>query len=70
VAVAQKIGSASLLTSVRTAFVHGMDMALLVSAGFALAGLVLTLLFLPQTNAPKATTQAHADKKRAVTGTR
>ena len=69
VAVAQKIGSASLLTSVRTAFVHGMDMAILVSAGFALAGLVLTLLFLPQTNAPKATTQAHADKERAVTGT-
>jgi hypothetical protein len=44
VAVAQKIHSASLLASVRAAFMHGMDMALLVSAGIALAGVVLTLL--------------------------
>jgi hypothetical protein len=53
VAVAQKIHSPVLLVSVQRAFVHGMDMALLVSAGIALAGVVLTVLFLPQTNATK-----------------
>jgi MFS transporter, DHA2 family, multidrug resistance protein len=51
VAIARKLHSQALLTSVHRAFVHGMDMALLVSAGVALAGLVLTVAFLPQTNA-------------------
>jgi EmrB/QacA subfamily drug resistance transporter len=51
VAVAQKLHSPALLASVHRAFVHGMDLALLVSAGIALAGVVLTLLFLPQRNA-------------------
>jgi DHA2 family multidrug resistance protein-like MFS transporter len=51
VAVAQKIHSAALLASVRTAFVHGMDLALVVSAGIAVAGVVLTLVFLPASNA-------------------
>jgi hypothetical protein len=50
VAVAQKIHSASLLASVQTAFAHGMDMALLVSAGIALAGVVLTLLLRTSTH--------------------
>jgi EmrB/QacA subfamily drug resistance transporter len=63
VAVAQKIHSASLLASVQTAFVHGMDLALLVSAGFALAGVVLTVLFLPRANAPKAAAQAPAGQQ-------
>jgi EmrB/QacA subfamily drug resistance transporter len=58
VAVAGKIGSVSLLTSVRTSFVHGMDMALFVSVGIALAGAVLTVLFLPRTNASKDTVVA------------
>jgi len=31
----------------RAAFVHGMDDALVVSAGFAVAGVLLTLVFLP-----------------------
>jgi len=53
VAVAHQIRSASLLTSVQGAFIHGMDLALLVSAGIALAGVALTLLFLPA-SAPKA----------------
>jgi Na+/melibiose symporter-like transporter len=53
VAVAQKLHSPALLTEVQRAFVHGMDMALLVSAGVALAGVVLTLVFLPQRNAAK-----------------
>ena len=47
-AVAQQIGSASLLESVRAAFVQGMDVALLVSAGIAIAGIVLALIFLPR----------------------
>jgi hypothetical protein len=51
VAVARKLHSAALLISVHRAFVHGMDMALLVSAGIALAGAVLTVVFLPQRNA-------------------
>jgi DHA2 family multidrug resistance protein-like MFS transporter len=50
VAVAHKIGSSSLLESVRRAFVHGMDLALVVSAVIALAGVVITLVFLPRTN--------------------
>jgi len=52
VAVAYKIHSASLLKSVDAAFVHGMDQALLVSTGIAVAGAVLTAVFLPKVNAP------------------
>lgn len=75
VAVAQKLHSAALLASVQAAFVHGMDMALLVSAGIALAGVVLTLVFLPASNAPKKTVQPVTDtdgeaagKQPAITG--
>jgi EmrB/QacA subfamily drug resistance transporter len=46
-AVAAKLGSPALVVSVRGAFVKGMDAALLVSVGFALAGSVLALAFLP-----------------------
>jgi EmrB/QacA subfamily drug resistance transporter len=53
VAVAKKMGSAPLLESVRTSFVQGMDMALLVSAGIALAGAVLAVVFLPKANVGK-----------------
>jgi len=42
-----KIGSTPLLASVRTAFVQGMDVSLIVAAGIAAAGFVLTLIFLP-----------------------
>ena len=49
VAIARQLKSASLLTAVRVAFVHGMDAALLVSAGIAVLGVVLTLAFLPAT---------------------
>jgi MFS transporter, DHA2 family, multidrug resistance protein len=65
-AVAQKIHSASLLASVQTAFVHGMDLALLVSAGIAVTGVVLTVLFLPASNAPQAATQTRADKEPEI----
>jgi EmrB/QacA subfamily drug resistance transporter len=47
IAVARTLKSAALLASVKAAFVHGMDVALLVSVGFAALGLVLALLFLP-----------------------
>jgi Na+/melibiose symporter-like transporter len=53
VAVSQKLHSASLLMSVDAAFVHGMDVALLVCAGFAVVGVVLTVVFLPRVNAPR-----------------
>jgi len=51
VAVAQQVHSLALLDSVRLAFVHGMDLALIVSAGFAGAGVVLALAFLPRASA-------------------
>ena len=47
VAVARALHSPALLTSVRAAFVHGTDAALLVSMGIALFGCLLSLLFLP-----------------------
>jgi DHA2 family multidrug resistance protein-like MFS transporter len=70
VAVAQKIHSASLLVSVQTAFTHGMDTALLVSAGIALAGVVLTLLFLPASNAPPTTALPVMNTDGAAAGKR
>jgi len=70
VAVAQKIHSAALLASVRTAFVHGMDLALAVSAGIAVVGVVLTVVFLPASNATeKAVPPGPAPDGEAV-GTR
>jgi DHA2 family multidrug resistance protein-like MFS transporter len=54
VAVAHRLRSPGLLASVQGAFVHGMDLALLVSAGIALTGVVLTILFLPRVNAPRS----------------
>lgn len=50
VAVASKLHSTALLNSVKSAFVHGMDNALAVSACIALAGAVLTVAFLPRAN--------------------
>jgi EmrB/QacA subfamily drug resistance transporter len=50
VTVARQLHLPALLTSVRTAFVHGMDTALLVSAGIALASAILAALYLPKTN--------------------
>ena len=50
VAVGQKLNSPALVTSVRTAFVHGMQMALLVSAGIALLAAGLAVVFLPRAN--------------------
>ena len=53
-AVAQQLGSVALLASVRAAFVQGMDVSLVVAAGIAVVGFVLTLVFLPTRAAAKA----------------
>ena len=63
VVVAQQLHSAALLTSVRAAFVHGMDLALVVSAGIALVGALLTMIFLPRTNAPTVAVQYGSEKE-------
>jgi hypothetical protein len=70
VAVAHQVGSAALLESVRTAFVQGMDSALLVSAGIAVAGIVLTLRYLPRTSAPEVIERASVGKEAEVGRTR
>jgi hypothetical protein len=46
-AVAHAVGSAVLTQGVQSAFVRGMDAALLVSVGIAGVGLLLTLAFMP-----------------------
>jgi DHA2 family multidrug resistance protein-like MFS transporter len=48
IAIAEKTGSASLLDSVRHAFVTGMDTMLWVCAGIALVSAILAVLFLPR----------------------
>ena len=61
VAVAHKAGSPALLDQVRSAFVHGIDAMLWASAGLAVAGIVLALLFLPW-RATAAATAGAAEK--------
>lgn len=51
VAVAQKLHAPALLRMVRTAFVDGMDISLVVAAGIAAAGMLLALVFLPSRGA-------------------
>jgi MFS transporter, DHA2 family, multidrug resistance protein len=60
VAVAHQIGSAALFAMVRGAFVHGMDVMLAVCGGIAVAGIVLTLVFLPRRSAPVEATDMPA----------
>jgi hypothetical protein len=48
VAAAHKIGSPSLLDTVQTAFLHGMDIMLWTCGGIAVGCAVLALLFLPR----------------------
>ncbi len=54
ITVANSVGSTPLLRAVETAFVHGMDAALLASAGLAWAGVVLALIFMPPRTPPAA----------------
>jgi hypothetical protein len=58
VAVADRLHSPALLDSARTAFAHGMDNSLIVSAGIAAAGAVLALVFLPGISQRAATRQS------------
>ncbi len=57
-AVARALGSPALLAEVRGALVHGMDAALVVSVGFAAAGCLLALAFLPSRRPTKPTRSA------------
>jgi DHA2 family multidrug resistance protein-like MFS transporter len=70
VVVAQRLHLPSLLTSVRTAFVQGMDTALLVSAAIALVGAILALLYLPKTNISLKTQPTRTNRQAEVSGTR
>jgi MFS transporter, DHA2 family, multidrug resistance protein len=54
VAIAHRLNSPALFDSVRGSFVQGIDASILVSAGIAALGLVLTLLFLPSRRDVKA----------------
>lgn len=70
-AVAQKLGSAALLDSVRSAFVYGMDISLIVAAGIAGAGMLLALLFLPARTATKnagAAASTEQEKPLVISG--
>jgi len=69
-AVAHRLGSAALLDSVRAAFVHGMDVSLLVSAGIAGAGFLLALAFMPLRAAAPAGAGGRAPEEEpyAITG--
>ena len=70
VAVAQQVGSPALLHSVRSAFTDGMDTALVVSAGIAIFGLILTLLFLPRSNAVQDNQLVQPEQGRELAGIR
>jgi DHA2 family multidrug resistance protein-like MFS transporter len=65
-AVAQKLHSPVLLSSVRNAFVEGMHAAFLASAGIALVGAVLAMLFLPKTNVSMQPQEAATDREGNV----
>ena len=65
VAVAHELGSAELLTAVRTAFVHGLDIMLWTCGGIALASALLALVFLPRRTRAAA---AQAESVPAGTG--
>ena len=55
-AVAHALGSAALTHGVQSAFVRGMDAALLVSVGIAAVGMLLTLAFMPLRTAARTVT--------------
>ncbi len=48
VAVAQKLDSSELLSAVRSAFIHSMDVMLLICGAIATAAVILTIIFLPR----------------------
>ena len=70
VAIARRLGRADLLTSVRAAFVHGMDLALWVCGGVGVVSVVLALAFLPglTRSAPAVATADDAPTAAAAGG--
>jgi MFS transporter, DHA2 family, multidrug resistance protein len=66
VAVAHQLHSQALLDSAHAAFVHGMDLALVVSSAIALAGVALTVTFLPQADALKSLELPPVEKRPTV----
>jgi MFS transporter, DHA2 family, multidrug resistance protein len=60
VATAERLGLQPLLDSVRGAFVHGLDVMLVASAGLAALGIVLAVLLLPR-RAPRVAAEAEAE---------
>jgi hypothetical protein len=65
-AVAQQLGSAALLASVRSAFVYGMDISLVIAAGIAAGGVLLTLAFLPSRATKKTPASAPVAPEASV----
>ena len=66
VAIAHKAGSATLLDSVRHAFVTGLDTMLWACAGIALASAILAVIFLPRrADGPAELTEASGAQERA-----
>ena len=69
-AVAGKLQSPALLASVRQSFVHGLDVALLVSAGVAIVAALVALLILPnRPTAPLDNTAPQRDETAATAAT-
>src|SRR6202035_665495 len=68
VEVARKLDSVPLLGSVRTAYVHGMDVMLWACGGIALTSALLALAFLPRTASLGRADPAEASLPVAVTG--
>ncbi|WP_022899055.1 MFS transporter [Humibacter albus] len=64
VAIAEKTGSHVLLAAVRSAFTAGLGAALLTSAGFAIAGIILAVLFMPGRRETQGIMDAHGDAAR------
>jgi EmrB/QacA subfamily drug resistance transporter len=63
VGVARQLHSPALLENVHTAFAHGIDQALYVSAGIALTAMVLALVFLPRLRAAEGAARRSADQE-------
>ena len=66
IAVAGKLHSPALLNMVRGAFVNGMDVSLVIAAGIAAVGLLLTLAFLPSKKATPKTSEVGAVQVAAL----
>jgi MFS transporter, DHA2 family, multidrug resistance protein len=66
--VAGRLHDGTLAQAVRVAFVHGMDLTLIVSGALVLAGAVLALVFLPRRARPAAgpAAEVRADAEQSV----